>query len=255
MLKDSKGNYQENWRDLSLILPKVPLRQINREELLDIRRFPKREVERSLRDIERINRYLNGTKPVEDELWRQIEARGLRTVKILDIGCGSAFLPRALVTEARNRGIEMQVIALDLNEVHLEIAREMTADFPEIEFLEASAFQVPLADNSVDFVVSTLFLHHFRPPQIIELFQEFQRIAKIGIVMGDIVRDAIPLWFFRLVRPIFAHSFLTRFDGQTSIFRAYTPREMHEIAAHLGCKVEAYFPYRMNIIWETNVGL
>ncbi len=246
---------EENWRELSLFLPQIPLKQTNREELLDIRRYPKREVERSLRDIERINRYLNGTQPVEDEIWRQIEARGMRKVTILDIGCGSAFLPRALVKAARERDIEIQVIALDVNELHLKIAREMTAGFPEIQFLEASAFQIPLEDKSVDFVVSTLFLHHFRAPQIQELLHEFQRVAKMGIVMGDIVRDAVPLWFFRLVRPVFARSFLTRLDGQTSLYRAYTPREMREITHSLGCRVEAYFPYRMNIIWETNFGL
>jgi ubiquinone/menaquinone biosynthesis C-methylase UbiE len=255
MPNNSLEDYEKNWRDLSLFLPPIPLRQINRDELLDVRRFPKREVKRSLRDIERINRYLNGTQPVEDEIWRQIEARGLRSVKILDIGCGSAFLPRALVREARNRDIKMQVIALDINEVHIQIARELTNDFPEIQFIEASAFQLPLEENAVDFVVSTLFLHHFRPAQIEALLHEFQRIAKMGIVMGDIVRDAVPLWFFRLVRPVFARSFLTRFDGQASIYRAYTPNEMSEIITSLGCRVEAYFPYRMNIIWETNVGL
>ena len=239
-----------DWRKTALFLPPFPLPQINREELLDTRDWPLREIEKSLGDMERINRFFGGTAHVEREFWRQVEARKLREIRVLDVGTGSAFLPRLLVQEARKRGLAMRVCALDINEKHLKIARQKIRDFPEISPLRASAFEIPLENASVDFVVSTLFLHHFRAPQIEELLREFGRVAGCGFVLGDLVRDAVPLWFFRLSRPVFATSHLTRFDGVASIFRAYTPRELREIVEPLGARVEAHFPYRVNIIRE-----
>ena len=65
--------------------------------------------------------------------------------------------------------------------------------------------------------------------------------------MNDLVRHSLPLAFFRLTRPIFARSYLTRYDGQASLRRCYTMEEMQSIVAGTGARIEAIFPYRMRI--------
>ena len=114
--------------------------------------------------------------------------------------------------------------------------------------MRADAFALPLADSSVDIVVSSLFLHHFRAPQIVQLLREFDRVARAGWVMNDLVRHIAPLLFFKTTWPIFARSYLTRHDGAASLRRGYTVQEMQQIVAPInGAAVRAHFPFRLSI--------
>ena len=230
------------------LLPPLTPPQRNRAEMLDLGAGNAREVEKSLRDIARINRYLGGAKVVENALWPLLEGRTEAT--ILDIGTGSGDIPRRLVEKAQKRGVKLTIFAADLLETHLQIARRDCAGFPTIFPLGADAFSLPLRDQSVDFVLASLFLHHFRPPQIGELLREFERVSRVGFVANDTVRDLVPLAFFRLSAPIFAKSYLTRYDAVASIMRAYTAREMREIVAQsgVGAQVEEHFPYRLSVV-------
>lgn len=224
--------------------------QLNREELLDEGAGTLSEVRRSLRDIERINTYLGGAKPVCDTTWKMLDENRLSQATILDVGTGSADIPRRLVRMAPRRGTKLFVVGLDISARHLRIAQETTQDTPEIALLAGDAFRLPLADQSVDIVLASLFLHHFRPPQIELLLREFSRVARVGWIMNDLVRAYVPLWFFRLTRPIFARSYLTRHDGEASLRRGYTPSEMARIVKGIdNACVHCHFPYRMSVVW------
>ena len=228
-------------------------RQINHEELLDLGEGSPAEVRRSLHDIRRINTYLGGARVVMTETFRLLEShnRNQRTATILDVGTGSADIPLRLVQAGRQRHFDLHLIALDNNWRHLETARAAIAGSPNIHLLQGDAFQIPLADNSVDIVIASLFLHHFRPPQIDLLLHEFHRVSRVGWVINDLVRHYVPLIFFRLTAPIFARSYITRHDGTASILRGYTTAEMRRIVAALGLPgitVRDHFPYRMSIV-------
>ncbi|PQV64825.1 Methyltransferase domain-containing protein [Abditibacterium utsteinense] len=230
------------------ILPPFPLLQRDTNELLDQKIGQLREVEKSLHDIARINKYLGGAGVVENALWPLIENQTQATV--LDIGTGSADIPRRLVQSAAKRGIKLTILAADLLERHLQVARRDCGSFPTIFPLGADAFSLPLRDKSVDVVLASLFLHHFRAPQIAQLLREFERVSRVGFICNDTVRDGVPLAFFRVTAPIFAKSYLTRYDGAASIRRAYTAPEMREIVAESGvlARVEEHFPYRLSVV-------
>ncbi len=236
------------------ILPPFPLQQRDLPELLDQKAGSAREVEKSLRDIARINRYLGGASVIENALWPLLEDRTAAT--ILDIGTGSADIPRRLVQSAAKRGIKLTILAADLLESHLQVARRDCAGFPGIFPVAADAFSLPLREGSVDVVLASLFLHHFRAPQITLLLREFARVSRVGFICNDTVRDAVPLAFFRLTAPIFAKSYLTRYDGAASIRRAYTVPEMREIVASSGvsARVEEHFPYRLSVVHRLQKG-
>ena len=226
-----------------------PLPQREKPELLDLHAGNLAEVRRSLGDIRRINNWMGGAKPVCDATWNLLGDR--KSATVLDIGTGNADIPLRLIHQARKRGVDLKVIGLDINARHLQIAREETSGHEDISLLGADAFALPLADCSVDAVISTLFLHHFRARQIQALLTEFSRVARVGWTMHDQVRDALPLWFFRLARPVLARSYLTRYDAVASIYRAYTVPEMREIVAPIaGARVAAHFPYRMSVTWH-----
>ena len=229
------------------------LPQTERAELLDLHSGSLREVRRSLHDIRRINRYLGGTKVLGDATFSLLQKHDLQNATVLDIGTGSADLPLYLAQQAQRRKLTIRVLALDISARHLQIAREdLRFEYSkEIPLLQADAFQLPLRDKSVDIVISSLFLHHFRTPQIHRLLAEFERVSRVGWIVNDLVRHNVPLWFFRLTRPIFATSYLTRYDGEVSLRRAYTAREMQEIVRQSSvptARVQSHFPFRMSIV-------
>jgi SAM-dependent methyltransferase len=230
------------------ILPPWTPPQRNRAELLDQKQGRESEVQKSLRDIARINKYLGGASVIENALWPLLEGRSEATV--LDIGTGSADIPRRLVESGAKRGIKLRVIAADLLERHLRVAQRDCADFPTIFPVAADAFSLPLRDGGVDVVLASLFLHHFRPPEIGALLEEFARVSRVGFIANDLVRDNVPLVFFRLTAPIFAKSHLTRYDGAASVLRAYTVGEMAEVVAASGinAQVREHFPYRLSVV-------
>ncbi len=219
-------------------------------------------------------------------------------MRVLDIGTGCADIPRRLQAQARRRGVRMQIVALDLSARHLHIAREdleleesrhmsthaanssanrakangakangakaNSADASEfssaIQLLQADAFRLPFRDGAFDIVVSSLFLHHFRGRQIMALLREFDRVSTGGWAMNDLVRHYVPLVFFRLTRPIFARSYVTRHDGEASLRRGYTVQEMRAIIAQAAqadalfrdVRVAQHFPFRMSLVREKN---
>ena len=228
------------------------LPQREQEELLDLGRGGAREVERSLHDIARINRTLGGSRLVINGCLQLMEKRHLQRATILDLGTGLADIPRQLIAAGHARGWEIQVVGLDNNRRHLQIAQRENTRHQSVPLLcGADALELPFADKSVDIVMSSLFVHHFRPAQIVSLLNECSRVARVGWLMNDIVRHILPLWFFRTTWPIFARSYLTRHDGTVSLRRGYTVAEMRRVVEDLpDVQVRAQFPFRMKISRE-----
>lgn len=230
--------------------------QTDREELLDLQCGTLSQVRRSLHDIRRINTYLGGASVVGNATIEMLQKYRLQSATVLDIGTGSADIPLRLVQRAQSGNIDLRVLALDNNARHLQVARQdlkQQSLSSNVHLLQADAFRLPLCDNAVDIVVSSLFLHHFRAPQIVQLLREFQRASRVGWVMNDLVRHYVPLVFFRLTKPIFARSYITRHDGEASLRRGYTINEMQRIvgqAPELRARVREHFPYRMSIVGE-----
>lgn len=233
--------------------------QRNREELLDAGTATRQEVHQSLRDLRRINLWLGNTQLVVHATIALLKKHRLQRATILDVGTGSADLPAALVRAASIHEIELQVLALDCKPLHLHTASEELSNEEhhvrdKVLLLGGDAFRLPLCDAGVDVVVSSLFLHHFRPPHIEVLLNEFSRVARLGWVMNDLVRHYVPLLFFKAAWPLFARSYLTRHDGAASFRRAYTAEEMrsHLHAMKLNvARIEVGAPFfRVRIIAE-----
>ena len=76
-------------------------------ELMDDPAVDARELAENFADIERANAWFGGARAVVREVLRR-DAR-----RVLDVGCGSADIPRALLAEARRRGRRLEVVGLD----------------------------------------------------------------------------------------------------------------------------------------------
>jgi hypothetical protein len=164
------------------------------------------------------------------------------------LGTGGAHLPAAIARWARRQPATVQVFGLDWAARNLAVARQRGQP---VSLLCANAQQLPLAAGAVDFVISSLFLHHFAPAAAIELLRSGYATARRSLIMSDLVRGVLPGLAFRLAQPALARHPFTKHDGQLSIRRAYTPAELRDLAAAAGltgARVYAHWPWRMTLV-------
>lgn len=224
--------------------------RIDQPELLDLGIGSPEEVRRSLEDLKRINRYLGGITGITDYLYPRLE-RHSQPATVVDIGAGAGQISATIARWAQQKGLAVNLIALDLSARHLAIAREELDPLPNAIALQGDVHHLPFAQRSADYVISSLFLHHFNPTQVVKILRAAYASSRHGIIMNDLVRGWLPWVAFQCVQPVFARSYLTRHDGALSVRRAYTPPELYKLALAARIpnpKVYSYFPWRMTLV-------
>ncbi len=231
--------------------------RIDQPELLDLNHGSLEEAHGNLAHIARFGRWLGGDLALRRFLFPLMRRWPRRPIRVLDLGSGSAAAALAMARWAERHGIDVHIVALDCNRRHLAAARGALAGQAgpaggRIQLLAADALALPFRPGSFDFVVSSVFMHHFAPTALMAMLASLGAICRGTLVMHDLVRNQIPLLMFRLVVPLFTRNHLTLHDGAVSIRRAYTPREMRSIAAQAGlvdARVHTHgLLYRMTLV-------
>lgn len=223
------------------------------EEMLDAGIGTDEDVAQSLSDLRRINRYLGGTRVVLDALSSSLSGSPVDRLSVLDVGTGSADIPGAVAEWCRVQEVSPMIVALDLSERNLRVARTRLGISEQVELVQADSLKLPFSARSFDFVTASLFLHHFEDDDVVRLLADFARVARRAVIVNDLVRNFVPYYFSRITGPILAKSFLTRNDGPVSVLRGFTTSELKQLAETAGlkgCKVRAVFPYRLSLVAE-----
>lgn len=203
--------------------------RIETAELLDEHDAPREDMERSLRDLRRINRYLGGVR-IYRALVRRFQPRS-----ILDIGTGTSDLLES-VPHVRTR------IGLDFKIDHLLFL----CDGSRVLRVVGDAHRLPFRDGAVDLVTSSHFFHHFSPEENQGILAESLRVSRKGVAVTDTRRHYVPLLLVQLLGALRLFGRITRFDAPASVRQGYTLREARAIAPR--AKVIRMWPYRFAIL-------
>jgi len=216
---------------------------------MDRRDNSRADLEGALADIGTVNRYLGGSQIVVASVLPYLrETPPGGTLSVLDVGTGSADVPRALVVAARGADRAIRVVAVDRDPETSALARRESAAYPEIEVRTGDALTLDLPAASFDLVTASLFLHHFPHESAVALIRELRRIARRVVIVNDLRRHAIPWAFIALAarvtrrHPMFVH------DAPLSVLRGFTEEELRSIAADAGAPgatVARRWPFRL----------
>lgn len=205
-------------------------------ELLDEHDVPREDMERSLRDLRRINRWLGGIA-----VYRRLVRRfGPRS--ILDIGAGTCDGLDALPDVPRRIGLDFKID-------HLLYLR----DGSRVQRVVGDALFLPFRDRTVDLVTSAHFFHHFSPEDNAGILSESVRVARRGVAVNDTRRNWVPLLFVHLLGALRLIGRITRLDAPASVRQAYTIAEARAIAARVRARseVKRLWPFRLGILlWK-----
>lgn len=233
-------------------ISQLKMRRAEDEELLDHGLGSEQDVAQNLAEMQRINDWLGGTRALTCHLMPCLE-NSRQPITLLDLGTGGAGLPRLLARWARRKGIGLRILAVDWSTRSMAAAAQTPGFFPEIQLVRADALCLPVSAGQVDYVISSLFLHHLTPRGLTQMLGEAYRLARCGVIMSDLVRGWLPYMAFALIQPVFARNYLTRHDGALSVRRAYSTGELRELAEQAGltqARIYTHFPWRMTLVVE-----
>jgi ubiquinone/menaquinone biosynthesis C-methylase UbiE len=178
-----------------------------------------------LRFIRRINAMLGYTRATLSHLRRFSAGWSAgETIRILDVATGSADVPAAVVRWGRSAGFDLQVIALDRHPRTAELARQQTADELSIQIVRGDALHLPLADGSVDYAMTSMFLHHLDEPAAVQVLREMHRVSRRGILVADLLRHRRAYAWISLFT-CFANP-MVKHDARMSVAQAFNQSEV-----------------------------
>lgn len=197
------------------------------------------EMRRCLRDIARVNRLTRAYHPTVDFLARAIAGRAIairnKPLRIVDLGCGYGDMLRRIERWAAERGIEVDLLGVDLNQDAVRAAQQATPASSRIRYAAGDAAGVPEAQGA-DFVICSLVTHHMPEPGIVRLLGWMERSTRVGWFISDLHRMPVPYRLFSaLMRGPWWHPFI-RVDGLASIRRGFRDEDWLRMAEAAGVR-------------------
>jgi SAM-dependent methyltransferase len=159
-------------------------------------------------------------------------------IRILDVGTGSADIPRAILKWAKSREFDVRVVGVDLQAA---VATEAAASNPDsrLSVVRANALYLPFAEGSVDYAITSMFLHHLNDEAVVKVLREMSRVCSRGIVAADINRCRRAYgWislFTLLANPMVRH------DARVSVCQAFNHAEVMSLRDRAGITFASYY--------------
>jgi SAM-dependent methyltransferase len=216
------------------------------DEILDAPDVDPALARRSLRDVMLANSLMGGMRAVMHELESLMPSLPKRAT-LLDVGTGMGDIPRRAREVAARRGVTLDTVGLEAAEWLAAAARtSMTAA------VVGDGRVLPFASHSVDVVICSQVLHHFFDHDAVALLQELNRVARVGVIVSDLLRSDLAvagLWLFSFVLGFHP---VSRHDGIMSIRRGFTPDELGAIVrSSTGAqpRIREYLGFRVAAAW------
>jgi 2-polyprenyl-3-methyl-5-hydroxy-6-metoxy-1,4-benzoquinol methylase len=187
-------------------------------------------VHQTLRELEFINRTLGGNAVTVQGVRALLAKNDRKPLVIMDLGCGGgdmvALLKRRLNTPATYIGV-------DANPHIVAYAKEHNSA-PDIRFEMMDIFAGAFQQQSCDVFIATLFFHHFTHEQLVTVFSQLKRQARMGIVINDLHRHPLAYYSIQWLTQLFSKSTMVKYDAPLSVLRGFKKRELQTILQQAG---------------------
>ncbi len=171
----------------------------------------------SVADPARVERFVRAVAPPAD-------------TRVLDVASGPGYVAMGFAARCR------EVVALDLTEAPLALARRMSAErgLTNLRAMTGDAGRLPFADASFDAVVCRLALHHMEDPG--RALREMARVCRAGgrVAVEDLIASERP------DRAVYQDRVETLRDP--SHVHALPVSELLRLIAAAGVEVEVVYP-------------
>lgn len=197
-------------------------------------------IRKSLIYIRRINILLRYTKATLSHLQRMSRSWPAgKTIRILDVGTGSADIPVAILKWARKRGFDVRVTGIDLQKSVIDTAK--LNDDSKLTLIVGNALQLPFADGGFDYVITNMFLHHLDEDVVVSVFREMNRVAAQGVIAADIIRCRGA--YLGIIALTLLANPMVRHDARVSVRQAFNRDEILALRDRAGIGYACYYQH------------
>lgn len=219
--------------------------RVSTPEILDSQTCPPLEIEASLRDLCRINRWFGGVATTRSMIERMASETGQHHFSVLEVAAGFGEVPRAAARQLARKGITLEITDLDLLPSHLQRGHRAVV---------ADALELPFRDNSFDLINCSLFAHHLKPGDVVRFVAEASRVSRCAVLINDLIRHPLHLALVYAGYPLM-RSYVSRADGVASVRGAYVPEEMRQMLSNgnhrRSVEISRHYLFRMGVIvWK-----
>src|SRR6266404_2006153 len=144
-------------------------------ERLDTGDYTPAEYAKWHREMRLLHGFFGEMRALRGSLLKELRNDDAERVSILDVGAGSGRLLGAIRQWSGNKKTFLVGAELSADAALLIKHNSING---EIQAIQSDALELPFADDSFDYVISTLFLHHLTDDQCVTLLGEIGRIAR-----------------------------------------------------------------------------
>ena len=223
-------------------------------ELMDRPQPVTAELVSDLRNLRQINRHF-GSYALTMRFLRRWVQPGAQ-LRALDLATGSGDIPRLVIDYARKVGAIVTVEAIDQQNSTLEIARGLSADYPEIDFKQGDVLFFG-ENGQYDIVLSSLALHHFDEAAAVRLLERCRLLSRRFVLVSDLRRGLLATVGVYLLTAMIYRESMTRTDARLSAERSFSFREFGSLAERAGWRNfgRRKFRFARQAIWLEPAGI
>ncbi len=206
------------------------------EEIIDDFSMGGEEVVRTFKTIERVNTLLGGNSVLVKGVQQIVQQLNLQEepIHLYDLGCGSGDGLRSIARWARKKNIPITLIGVDANPFIVDHARQQSANFPEISFIQQDIFQKECSLKKADIVAFNLCLHHFTEEEQAILLQKCKDDKVKAILINDLHRHWLAYYSFTVFCWLTGANKMAREDGRLSILKGFKREELKLLGKNSG---------------------
>lgn len=210
-------------------------------ELMDRPQPVTAELVSDLRNLRQLNRCFGSHALTTHFLRRWIKSGS--QLRVLDLATGSGDIPRLVIEYARKVGATVTVQAIDQQSSTVEIARDLSADYPEIDFKQGDVLFFG-EDGQYDIVLCSLALHHFDEAAAVRLLERCRHLSRRFVLVSDLRRGFLATVGVYLLTALIYRESMTRTDARLSAERAFSFREFGSLAERAGWRNFSHRKFR-----------
>ena len=212
------------------------------DELMDDPALAAETYHAVLADLAKVNRTTFAHRPTLAFLARAV--RGRKRFRLLDVGFGDGDMLRMVARWAKARGMEAELVGIDLNTRSVAAAEAKPSPGAPIRYLTGD--YADLAGDGFDVVISSLVAHHMTEGQLRAFLRFMEAEAAAGWFVNDLHRHLFSYATWPLLSGAMRWHPIVRADGHTSIARSFRSGEWHALLADEGLRaaqVRRWFPF------------
>ena len=225
-------------------------------ELMDDLELSSDDLRKNLDELEIVNTWLGGYKPIFDALKKITKKHNLTSFSIADIGAGGGDTIRKILKLAKQKKWRIKTYYVDANQFMIDYAKEKCKNEENIEYIKENIFSEDFKKYNFDISICSLFCHHFSEEDLVKMFVQLKKQTKIAIIINDLHRNIFAYYGIYFLTRLFNGSYLIKNDAPLSVKRAFLKEDLALIlqkAEITNYKIRWRWAFRWQVIIDLKV--